>query len=216
MLVVFGLGLAPLLVIALALSRHFGAPAAYPKTGASLLALLVATVASLVVNDSPDKVLAHGAGWCMVVVAYGLARLAGSTAAGTGIDSRPYGSPCPHRGRRDGAGHASCAAATRTTRSTAPESVSGQPPRPRRRDPRRDRRGRDRRRRRGDRRGPRPPARRSSPRPAAVSCHTLADAGTSGKVARTSTTRSRRYDRVIERVTNGKALRCRPLSGTGP
>jgi hypothetical protein len=71
MLVVFGLGLAPLLVIAW---RYRDLRQRLQRAdGASLLALLVATVASLVVNDSPDKVLAHGAAWCLVVVAYGLA-----------------------------------------------------------------------------------------------------------------------------------------------
>jgi hypothetical protein len=68
---VFGLGLLPLLVIAWRYRDLRGRIA--PADGACLLALLVTTVASLLVNDSPDTVLAHGAGWCAVVTVYGLA-----------------------------------------------------------------------------------------------------------------------------------------------
>jgi hypothetical protein len=70
-LVVFGLGVLPLLVIAWYCGRL--REQLLRADGACLLALLVATVASLIVNDSPDKVLTHGAAWCAAVVAYGLA-----------------------------------------------------------------------------------------------------------------------------------------------
>jgi hypothetical protein len=70
-LVVFGLGVAPLLVIAWYYGRL--RERLLKADGACLLALLVATLASLIVNDSPDKVLAHGAAWCAAAVAYGLA-----------------------------------------------------------------------------------------------------------------------------------------------
>jgi hypothetical protein len=70
-LIVFGLGLVPLVVIAWRyrdLRRRMP-----PADGACLLALLVMTLASLLVNDSPDKVLAHGAGWCLALIAFDLA-----------------------------------------------------------------------------------------------------------------------------------------------
>jgi hypothetical protein len=70
-LVVFGLGVLPLLVIAWYYGRL--RERLLRADGACLLALLAATVVSLIVNDSPDKVLTHGAAWCAAVVAYGLA-----------------------------------------------------------------------------------------------------------------------------------------------
>jgi hypothetical protein len=72
---VFAAGLLPLLLIAW---RYRTLRAgAEPADAAALLALLVATPVSLVLNDSPDKVLAHAAAWCLALTAW--------TVAGSGI-----------------------------------------------------------------------------------------------------------------------------------
>jgi hypothetical protein len=72
---VFVAGLLPLAVIAWRYrSLRTGAE---PADAAALLAMLVATPVSLALNDSPDKVLAHGAAWCLALAAW--------TAAGSGI-----------------------------------------------------------------------------------------------------------------------------------
>lgn len=56
-----------------------------PSDAAALLALLAATVVSLLLNDSPGAVLGHGAGWCLAVTAWGLV---GSQARQSGASYR--------------------------------------------------------------------------------------------------------------------------------
>jgi hypothetical protein len=69
--VTFALGVAPLVLVA-ALYPRLRLRLAPPEA-AALLAVLVATGVSLVVNDSPGAVLSHGAGWALAIVAFGLA-----------------------------------------------------------------------------------------------------------------------------------------------
>jgi len=56
-----------------------------PADAAALLALLAATAVSVLLNDSPGAVLAHGAGWCLAVTAWGLV---GSQARHSGASYR--------------------------------------------------------------------------------------------------------------------------------
>jgi hypothetical protein len=54
-----------------------------PADAAALLALLVVTPVSLFLNDSPQAVLTHGAGWCLAVTAWGLTTSPARSAGGS-------------------------------------------------------------------------------------------------------------------------------------
>jgi hypothetical protein len=71
-LLTFVVGLAPLVALALAYPRlRYRLD---PTASAAVLAMLVALLVSLVLNDTPAAVLTNGVGWCLAVLAYGLVR----------------------------------------------------------------------------------------------------------------------------------------------
>jgi len=95
-LLTFAVGLAPLLVLAACLPRL--RPRLDRTARVALVAMLVGLLVSVIINDTPTAVLAHGSGWCLALIAYGLTRLA-EDAAGSSYTLAPVWAGSPSRSR---------------------------------------------------------------------------------------------------------------------